>query len=547
MVLQVLSSLLVFFSLFQQAATPAPRQSFRISGTVVDALSGLPLAHAQVSVNAQAASDSTQVLTTGNDGRFVFENLAAGQYALSARRKGYAEQLYKQHEFFATAIIVAPGLVTSDLRFELRPDASVSGQVFDEMNEPVRHAQVMLLRQGLRFGRRTTWREGEVATDDQGRYHFVHLAPGTYFLSVTAQPWYAQHVASQRVERLVPSSGHITTGEITSGEAALDVVYPLTFFPNGTDISAAAPITLHAGDIATADITVHPTPALHLTFRSSSSNDSPQLSVQRVTQHIADGVEQGLPVEMTQVAPDTFEVVGLPPGRLNLGLVSSKGTETMMFSQTVQLAGDSEISAADLSVSATISGIIQMDDGSALSQRAYLRFHSVTTGATFEVQSEPNGEFQAQGIAPGIYGVTVLQPGASAVKSMSATGANVSGRTVEIVSGQDVRLTLVVSKGSAIVTGLALKDGKPADGVMIVLVPQNPEHNLVLFRRDQSDSDGSFNLLGILPGKYTIVAIENGWDLEWLSPRVLQKYLSGGEKLQINANAKMEVKVNVQL
>jgi hypothetical protein len=203
-----------------------------------------------------------------------------------------------------------------------------------------------------------------------------------------------------------------------------------------------------------------------------------------------------------------------------------------------------------MSASATVSGVIQMDDGSPLSQPAYLRFHSVTTGTTFDVQSELNGEFTLKGqsiaIAPGTYGVTVLQPGASAVKSMSATGAKVSGRTFEIGSAQDVRLTLVVSQGSGTVTGVALKDGKPLDGVMIVLVPQNPEHNLVLFRRDQSDSDGSFNLRGILPGKYTIVALENGWDLEWFTPGVLQKYLPGGEKVQVNANGKIEVKVNVQ-
>jgi len=109
-----------------------------------------------------------------------------------------------------------------------------------------------------------------------------------------------------------------------------------------------------------------------------------------------------------------------------------------------------------------------------------------------------------------------------------------------------VKLTVVVSKGSGHITGVALKDGKPLDGIMVVLVPEIPEHNLVLFRRDQSDSDGSFNLPGVLPGKYTVIALENGWDLDWYTPGVLQKYLPAGKPVDVNPNAKLDVRVNVQ-
>jgi hypothetical protein len=572
MVLQIASFLLVALSALQQTPAPTP-QSFRISGTVVDALGGQPLARAQVSINLQTERGSTVDTTTGPDGRFAFENLAAGTYQLSARRKGYVEQAYKQHEFFSTAIIVGPNLHSEDLRFELRPDASISGQVFDEMNEPVRSAQVMLLHQGLRLGRRATWQQGQVMTDDQGHYHFGHLPPGTYFVSVSAQPWYAQHVGRQRT---VPNPGPDSSQESASGDPALDVAYPVTFFLNATDISAASPITLHPGDAEISDITLRPVPAIHLVIRYSPSSASEQFWVQQITQHIADGVDLGLAVQTTQSELGVFEIMGLPPGRMSLGLASSKGNEPTSGSQTferaaemyasgeptaavkaneptsrsqsLQLTGDTEINAWDAPPSATVSGVITMDDGSPLPQPAFLRLHSRAAGAVFDAQSQAHGEFSfnGQAIPAGIYGVTIAQPPASAVRSMSATGAKVSGRTVEIGSSPDVRLSVVISKGSGVVKGFALKDGKPADGVMIALVPQDPEHNLVLFRRDQSDSDGSFNLRGILPGKYTVVAIENGWDLEWFSPAALQRYLAAGEKIQVNANAKLEVKVNVQ-
>jgi len=142
--------------------------------------------------------------------------------------------------------------------------------------------------------------------------------------------------------------------------------------------------------------------------------------------------------------------------------------------------------------------------------------------------------------------VTMSPSSATLVKSISATGARVSGHTIEIGSARDVRLTVVVSKDSGTVTGLAVKNGKPADGVLILLVPQGPEPDSSLFRFDQTDSDGSFSLARVLPGKYTVMAIENGWDLEWSDPGVSQKYLAGGRAIQVSSDSKIKVNVDVQ-
>jgi len=229
-----------------------------------------------------------------------------------------------------------------------------------------------------------------------------------------------------------------------------------------------------------------------------------------------------------------------------LMLNSRKGNEPTSRSQVVQVAQDSEISASEAPPSSTISGIIKKDDGSLLSRAVNLQFRSTTT-QTVVAQSDANGEFalrQGQNVVPGTYEVTV--PGAFAIRSVSAEGAKVSNHMVEIGAGQNVRLTIVVSQGSGQVKEVALKEGKAVDGVMIVLVPHDPEQNRELFRRDQSDSDGSFNLFGILPGKYTLIALENAWDSDWSSPAFLQKYLPAGEPIQINANEKLQFKVQVQ-
>jgi hypothetical protein len=68
---------------------------------------------------------------------------------------------------------------------------------------------------------------------------------------------------------------------------------------------------------------------------------------------------------------------------------------------------------------------------------------------------------------------------------------------------------------------------------MVVLVPKDPGAHRDLFRRDQSDMDGTFSLPDVLAGSYTIIAIADGWDLNWSQPGVIAAYLSQGRNLEV--------------
>jgi hypothetical protein len=117
---------------------------------------------------------------------------------------------------------------------------------------------------------------------------------------------------------------------------------------------------------------------------------------------------------------------------------------------------------------------------------------------------------------------------------------------VKITRVGDIHLIIELTQGLARIEGTALKDGKPSPQTMILLVPDDFERNPAAIRRDQSDSDGTFVLRFALPGKYTIVAVPDGWNLEWQDPQVLRPYLGHGERLQVAANQKYQVKVQVQ-
>ena len=72
---------------------------------------------------------------------------------------------------------------------------------------------------------------------------------------------------------------------------------------------------------------------------------------------------------------------------------------------------------------------------------------------------------------------------------------------------------------------------------MIVLVPKNLLEDRDRFRRDESNLDGSFDLKNVIPGSYTIIAIEDGWDLDWAVAGVLARYLQHGQPIEVGSGS----------
>jgi hypothetical protein len=111
--------------------------------------------------------------------------------------------------------------------------------------------------------------------------------------------------------------------------------------------------------------------------------------------------------------------------------------------------------------------------------------------------------------------------------------------TGDLLTVQDKPLTLqvTISDGQTRVEGFARKDKKGQPGVMVVLVPREPAAFRALARRDQSDSDGSFALRDVAPGRYTVVAIQDGWELDWEQPNVIGRYLPQGISVTVNGDS----------
>ncbi|HEY5175101.1 MAG TPA: carboxypeptidase-like regulatory domain-containing protein [Terriglobales bacterium] len=538
----------------QPVHAPSVQPGYRIAGVLVNWVTGQPVAGASVAIAPTAQGSDREIfrsVTTGSDGRFSFAGLSRGKYSLMAAAHGFMLQGFERHGNYATAIVAGPDLDSEHLVFRLQPDASVEGQVNDENNDPVQNAMVRLFQQSMEDGRQRTIPMEQGQTDDRGQFRIGHLAPGTYYLAVSARPWYAQN---NRVTLRRKSNNPDADARSAQESAALDVTYPLTFYPDSPDSAGASPIVLHPGERVTADVVMRAVPSLHLRIRTSNSGSAGGPGIvgfPRVSQRIFDGyLDPVFNAPESSIEPGVVDIAGLAPGHYVIEMPSSKSVNDKGANRggyrEVDLAGDLEVNANDSSGFATVAGSVLFEGAPPVPKGVAMQLSNEETGENLGSEISDKARFEFEGVKPGRYTVVLQSGGGYFLRKMVATGAKLTGRTLEIGSSSSVHIAATVGRGVAQVEGVALRGGKPFSGAMIVLVPQDAANNSPLFRRDQSDSDGTFTLPNVVPGQYTVVALGNGWELEWGNPAVLQPYLKGGEAVQVTGDGKLQVEVRVQ-
>lgn len=550
-----LAALLFTLTVTLLAQTPAPNAGYRISGKVINADSGAPIPGAEVAIltviNGEAQDPDNEEaprrtlrgrggptrtaldsVTSNADGSFVFDRVPAGKYSLQGSHRGFVSASYQEHGFYSTAIVTGPGIPSGDLALKLSPGAVISGSVIDIAGDPIEQASVSLYRltdDGL--GNIRMYRGSN--TDDLGAYEFAHLQPGTYFVSATASVWYAQPRQEAASSQQPASSTN------------LDLVYPRSFYADATDSNAATPIPVRGGERLRIDLHMQAVPAIHLTYavppqrgadvtmRNSwrppmlsqsvfGSSDSASASSSMSSQTSAQG-EQTISLS---VAPGEYEV------------------QVAGHTLSVNASGDTLIDPQTGTPPAEVSGRIAAAPGATLPESVDITLdpagpHQNSTQSAIA----HDGVFRFDQVSPGTYEIGAQAEGRTmAIVQAAASGGQLNGHVLQ-VGTQPVTFAATVAPATAILSGFASGATQPgsqpsggphpeASGAMIVLVPTHPGDH-ALYRRDQADSDGSFSLRQIAAGTYTLVAIADGWDLEWARPEVIAHYLPGGQPVTI--------------
>ena len=498
--------------------------SYKIAGVVVNSVTGAPLEGARISLVDTKTRKGVVQQKTADGGRFEFTGLPAGKYSLDGSKRGYISGSYEQHEQFSTAVVTGPELKTDELVLRLNPVALIGGHVRDENGEPVRHAQVTLFLDNHRGGMTRVTRLVVSMTDDAGYFDFSSLVPGTYFIAVSGKPWYAVNTASTQT---VGDSGR--SGVLP----ALDAAYPTTYYSSATESADATPIVVKAGEHPEIEMRLSPVPALHLFFKTGGDGENgfPQPQLQK---HEFDWVEPTQTGEMVNVEPGVYELVGVAPGKYTVRTNPGKQGEMTQASE-MSLARDGEV--LDTSRGEALSNLkitFKTVGGEAVPDQMTILLQDGRRRTVAGTQVSPSGEAEIGGLAAGKYSIYCgIQGRAYAVARTETAAMKASGHDVTIAAGVQQELTAWLTAGVVKLEGAVQKAGKPVSGAMVVLIPKDPEAHREYFRRDQSDFDGTFEVAFIQPGTYTIVAVQDAWEVEWLQPGVLARYAQNGQELTI--------------
>jgi hypothetical protein len=517
------------FQGWAQARRGTHAGSYRIAGTVVNAVNGEPVRGATVAALAVADSHTVSSIETGEDGHFSLGGLAAAKYQLSVSRRGFRTAFYDEHDEFSSAIVTGPDQETERLTFRLTPGAVIRGVVLTDGGDAVDGARVLLFKKAAsgRLGLRVNQADS-TTTDDTGAYEFAELAPGEYNLAVIAEPWYADNRA--------PKGKRANAGDSAEANSALDVAYPVTYFDSTTEEGSATPLQVTGGSRQEADITLHAVPALHLRVQTPRKADGSiaraelrqnvfGAQVGAVSQGFFDAMESGT-TEFRGVAPGQYELSqGDPPRIAELNATASEQVDPTIGAASVTVSGTVRSTAGPLPA---FEMLVMVPVDQASQQNV---ISTAIKGGAFSFPAVPPGEWELQVGSTPAAGGTALAVASIAVNGVAHAGATFTVRDRQLM------ILATFSQGSTEVQGFARRDGKGVAGVMMVLVPKSLGAMKSLVRRDQSDSDGSFSLRGVVAGQYTLVAIQDGWDLNWSQPEVIARYLPHGISVTVSDSA----------
>lgn len=564
--------------------SPAQAPQFRIAGVVFNSITGNPVARCHLDASLAQRSrnpgpgrrESTATgVETDEHGRFSINLPSAGAWHLTASALGYVTQAYDEHGIYSSAVVLTANAPSFTLQFRLPPQARISGTVLDESGEAVRSATVGLsvkplsgpsgTRQSLFLPR------GFAQTDDRGSYEFAGLPPGDYHLSVQARPWYSS--TAQQRPILVNGRMASSTSSASPAEPSLDVTYPQTWYPGVYDPAQAETVPLVAGEERHADFHLTPIPSLHLQVvpppavtQEPGQRPIPFFPVVERVDPTGSRLGQSQTIFTTNGSQGSIDIGGLSPGTYRVTLpgqnqanrstviqitegssrtldlrASNSGTANI----TVRFEGDDEERPMTIELIDTITGQRYSPSGAGRAMPLNgRRGPQVSSRMQSSLQAQREISFQ---IPPGRYEVSTQSRSDTFLTGISAQVAEVAGRFLTVQAG-DATLTLHTSQGRATVTGVATTSGKPCAGAAILLVPAGIDdaRSFTSLVRDQSNTDGSFELEDVVPGEYILIAVDRGWHINWSDPTTLRSYLTHGIPLELGREKKLRQNIEAQ-
>jgi len=519
------------------AAADAPKRA-AIEGVVTKEPGSDPVKKALIELIAEnQAQGGDYTAVSGADGAFRIENILPGRYRLFVERTGLLDTDKSHQRSEGRVLALAAGQELKNVNVHLQAAAVLRGRVTDEDGDPLPNAEVTVLRQTFVSGRRHWEQAGAERTNDLGEYRVANLPAGNVYVSVSPPPDFKSLI----------EAGGAGAGQGNSTSASTS--YQTTYYPGTTDRSQAAPLQLHAGDEFPINFSLAPGPSLSI--QGSVVNLPPRTSATIMLQ----SRDFRLVLNGAEMHKDgSFVIRDVSPGNYEI-VATVDGTAVPMMARQPLQVGSSNVEGLRLAPQpgGSVRGHLRVEGkNGALHpdfERTFLLLESteddddegVLGGGKFTnlAHVAPDGSFAWSDVPPGNYYLQIARDAGANddwfVKGLLAGGRDVNDSGIN-VNGGTVALDLVASTSGGIVEGVITDhQGQPVANAVVVAVPEaRMRGRLDRYRKTQSDQNGRFQLQGIRPGDYTVLAWESVDGEEYYNPDFLKTYEGQGIALRVS-------------
>jgi protocatechuate 3,4-dioxygenase beta subunit len=525
--------------------------SARISGRVLDAKSGQPLANVSIrlaSISGYTASDQVELLDRAGspqaggvlgspasrtavsnlDGTFELRNLPAGRYILAAAKNGFVTMVYGSRVLGEPArpIIVASGQPVDGIDIALPAAAVITGTVLSESGQPVVSAPVWLLRQASVDGnRRLVALAGQDpisgaldltdVTDDLGQFRLFGLFPGTYYLAVGSP------VRSNRAHQ------------------GIDPTAPFFLYPGTLDPAQAQPIVLSEGNEISVLVTTRRAATAVITGVLLPNGPLASATVTLVS-HGAGGDKARDSVGVR--ADGTFRVDNLPRGRYTV----FGRAEGQVGRVTVDLADADLFVPIPLGSGATFSGRVVFEGSTALAsgqsmldpKSVVLQLEATEVGVPYDqvTVAAPDWTFRVTGLISPTR--LTVQARGWFLKSVQQNSRDLTDSTIDATRETTGVVVLLTQQVTALAGRVQNDRNQTVTAATVVAFAEQASRwgsRSRYVRVVRTDQEGRFEITGLPPARYLAVALDYLPEGEETNPDFLQQLVTLARPFQLDA------------
>ena len=532
--------------------TQAPAPTGRITGRVVDAVTGRPMKMATVRLTSEAGGRAGQ---TDEAGVFDFTNLPAARYNVRVTKAGYVSLAYGQRRPLqpGTPLQLAAGQQIKGIEFRMPRGSVVSGTVSDELGNPMPGIMVRLMRFQYAQGVRELVPAGGGQTDDRGIYRIWGLDPGEYYVSAVSPNFNGGGPIPPMPGGRGGPFGRGGPPPDVRPSQEIDVGYAPTYYPGVPSVFEATAVTLGLGtELVEINFNVLLVRTAEVSGRVLNTDGTP-VTAGNVSLMV-DGSAGGRPGPGTNFGgrirwDGVFSIFNVPPGRYTLRARGTDDTAPQYGATPITVAGDNLTDVpVVVSPGATMTGVVSFQGTQAgtppdsTQVRVIAQATDPSFGATVNARVDKDGRFTLSGIPLGSIWIRAQSPRGWSLKSVVVDGREAVDTPLDVRGGQKLAgASLVFTDRQTELNGTVTDNsGRPLTDYTVLAFPTDsafwrPQARQIMTARP--DQNGKFQIRGLPAGNYYLAVIDPLQQGEWFDPAFLEQQTADATRLSLTEGA----------